>query len=246
MLVHMADPALPPLPGGVSVSRLRVYDWQAPDGLRGGTPHLHLACTEAYVVLGGHGAVQTLTASGYAETELAEDTVVWFTPGTIHRLVNGDGRLDILVVMQNAGLPEAGDAAFPFPPDVLHDDAAYARAAALDPAQPEKSAQARRDLALAGFAELADAARGGDTGPLLAFHERAAQLVRPHLDDWRRRWERGPAAAAAATDAQLDALRTDAGHLRSASVQRAGAAARFGMCGRLQACDLDGAVAVEA
>ncbi|WP_181789863.1 cupin domain-containing protein [Streptomyces phytophilus] len=246
MLVSMADPALPPLPGGVSVSRLRVYDWQAPDGLRGGTPHLHLACTEAYVVLGGNGAVQTLTASGYAETELVEDAVVWFTPGTIHRLVNADGRLDILVLMQNAGLPEAGDAVFPFPPDVLYDDAAYARAARLDPAEPEKSAQARRDLALAGFAELARAARAGDTEPLTAFHTRAVELVRPHLDDWRGRWERGPAAAAAATDAHLDALRTDGAHLRTASVQRTGAESRFGMCGRLQACDLDGAVTVGA
>ena len=45
---------------------------------------------------------------------------VWFTPGTIHRLVNG-GDLEILVLMQNAGLPEAGDMVITFPPDVLAD-----------------------------------------------------------------------------------------------------------------------------
>lgn len=235
---------IPPLPGGVSVSRLRVYDWQAPDGLRGGTPHLHLACTEGYAVLGGHGAVQTLTASGYAQTELRADAVVWFTPGTIHRLVNADGKLDILCLMSNSGLPEAGDAVFPFPRDVLYDNEAYAAAAALDPADPEKSAQQRRDLALAGFAELVAAERAGDPAPLRAFHERAAQIVRPHLDAWRLLWQRGPAAATAATGEHLDQLRTGAGHLREARVSATGATARYGMCGRLQACDLDGASVV--
>ena len=37
-----------------------MYDTEAPDGLRGGTPHLHTACTEAYAVAAGRGAVQTL------------------------------------------------------------------------------------------------------------------------------------------------------------------------------------------
>lgn len=34
------------LPGGVAVSHLCVYDWPAADGLHGGTPHMHLACSE--------------------------------------------------------------------------------------------------------------------------------------------------------------------------------------------------------
>ena len=50
-----------PLPGGVGLSHISAYDWQAADGVCGGSPHLHLACTEAYVVTGGRGAVQTLT-----------------------------------------------------------------------------------------------------------------------------------------------------------------------------------------
>ncbi|GAB3933930.1 hypothetical protein GCM10027614_05990 [Micromonospora vulcania] len=57
-----------PLPGGVGVSRLRVYDTVALDGLVGGTPHVHLCCTEGYVVTDGEGAVQTLTATGFRET----------------------------------------------------------------------------------------------------------------------------------------------------------------------------------
>ncbi|GAB3933934.1 hypothetical protein GCM10027614_06000 [Micromonospora vulcania] len=48
----------------------------------------------------------------------------------MHRLVNGGG-LSIVVLMQNSGLPEAGDAVLTFPPDVLADPAAYAAAAAL-------------------------------------------------------------------------------------------------------------------
>ena len=43
----------PPFPGGIGVSHLRVYDTAAPDGLAGGTPHLHTVCTEAYAVVAG-------------------------------------------------------------------------------------------------------------------------------------------------------------------------------------------------
>ena len=112
----MAD--RPPFPGAIAATHLRVYDTEAPDGLAGGTPHLHTACTEAYWVVAGTGAVQTLTAGGYEEVPLEPGAFVWFTPGTIHRLVNG-GDLEILVLMQNAGLPEAGDMVITFPADVL-------------------------------------------------------------------------------------------------------------------------------
>ena len=47
----MAD--RPPFPGAIAASHLRVYDTEAPDGLAGGTPHLHTACTEAYWVVAG-------------------------------------------------------------------------------------------------------------------------------------------------------------------------------------------------
>ena len=45
-----------PLPGGVGVSHISAYDWPAADGVCGGRPHVHLACTEAYVVIEGRGA----------------------------------------------------------------------------------------------------------------------------------------------------------------------------------------------
>lgn len=66
------------------------------------------------MVTAGRGTVQTLTTSGYEETPLEPGTVAWFTPGTIHRLTN-DGGLQITVVMQNSGLPEAGDAVLTLP-----------------------------------------------------------------------------------------------------------------------------------
>jgi len=117
-------------PGATAVTVLDVYDWIAPDGLPGGSAHVHLASTEGYVVASGAGRLQTLGERGYAETPLGPGDCLWFTPGTIHRLVN-EGDLRLFVVMQNAGLPEHGDAVLTFPPEILADPAAYARAASL-------------------------------------------------------------------------------------------------------------------
>ncbi|MGO7984288.1 cupin domain-containing protein, partial [Rhizobium johnstonii] len=76
---------------------LTVYDDVAPDALAGGSPHMHLASTECYVVVGGRGALQTVNTDGYEETPLSAGTVAWFTPGTIHRAVNHGG-LQVVVV----------------------------------------------------------------------------------------------------------------------------------------------------
>lgn len=134
----------PPFPGGTSVSQLCVYDWPALDlgeGPGSGTPHLHTVSAEGYVVLAGAGSVQTLGGDGFAEHALRPGTVVWFEPGVVHRLVN-EGGLELVVVMSNAGLPEAGDAVLTFPAEVLADPEAYARAAAL----PEAGAAGGSDL----------------------------------------------------------------------------------------------------
>ncbi|HEY8789020.1 MAG TPA: cupin domain-containing protein [Actinopolymorphaceae bacterium] len=113
-------------PGATALTGLRVYDWPTADGLAGGSAHIHLLSTEAYVVRSGAGRVETLSSNGFAVHDLAPGDVVWFTPGTVHRLVNLD-HLELLVVMANAGLPEAGDAVMTFPPEVLADPDAYAR-----------------------------------------------------------------------------------------------------------------------
>jgi mannose-6-phosphate isomerase-like protein (cupin superfamily) len=232
---------LPPFPGAIGVSHLRVYDTEAPDGLAGGTPHLHTLCTEAYAVVAGRGRVQTLTAAGFAEVPLEPGAFVWFTPGTIHRLVN-EGDLEILVLMQNAGLPEAGDMVITLAPEVLADPAAYVDAATLPPderttAGSGAAARARRDAAVTAFAGLRTAAETDGGVALARFHAAAAALVAPQLTRFQQVWQDGPAAAASATGGHLRALATgDASHLAAASVHRLApppAERRMGCCGTL-------------
>jgi len=222
-------------PGGTAVTHLAVYDWAGPDGLPGGSAHVHLACTEGYVVLGGRGRLQTLGGDGYAETPLRSLTVAWFAPGVIHRLVN-DGDLRILVVMQNAGLPEAGDAVLTFPPEHLADPAAYRAAAALPPDDPESGARRRKDLAVTGFLALRERVAREGPDALGAFYDAAAALVREAVPTWRERWRDGPLAAATATAAQLDDVAAGGvHHLHQGRLTVIGSPPpeTYGMCGRL-------------
>lgn len=228
-------------PGGTAVSDLQVYDWEAADGCRGGSPHLHTASSEGYVVVGGTGAVQTLTTAGFSEYPLAVGDVLWFTPGTVHRLVN-TGDLRLFVVMSNAGLPEAGDAVLTFPDAVLADPVAYAAAAAL-PAGADADALAaaarrRRDLAVEGFEALRAAAEAGRAEVFDAFLAQAAALVAPKVEPWRGIWQASVVDEVERTRAQLDALAAgEPGAMTAASVTRADPTPgdrRFGMCGRLQ------------
>ncbi|WP_237047881.1 cupin domain-containing protein [Lentzea guizhouensis] len=233
-----------PFPGGIGISGLRVYDWPTVDGVCGGSPHVHLTCAECYCVIGGEGRVQTLTRRGFAETPLRAGTVAWFTPGTIHRLVNDDD-LRIVVVMQNSGLPEAGDAVFTFPPEVLADPVHYATAAALaEPghayADSSSSARRRRDLAVEGFLQLRRRVEAGDSAALDEFYGAALALKRESLDDWEQRWRAGALAATRLTGEHLDSLRDgDIGHLDEADIHvvRAEEPQRYGMCGRLDVHD---------
>jgi mannose-6-phosphate isomerase-like protein (cupin superfamily) len=214
-------------PGATALTVLDVYDWIAPDGLPGGSAHVHLASTEGYVVLEGRGRLQTLGARGYAEAGLRSGDCLWFTPGIIHRLIN-DGGLRLLVVMQNAGLPEAGDAVLTFPPEVLADPDSYARAAAAD---AEDAARRRRDLAVEGYVALRD----GGLAALEAFYAAAVRLVGGRVPEWRARWQAGALATAELTGRQLDRIATgDAAHLADGML-RAGARGprRYGMCGLL-------------
>jgi len=233
------------LPGGVAVSRLRVYDWSASDGLRGGSPHLHTASTEAYVVLAGRGRVETLSSGGIELTQLAPGTVAWFTPGTVHRLINDDGELDILTVMSNAGLPEAGDAVLTFPMDVLADPSAYERHATLptggSKADVADAARARRDLALEGFAALRERA-ASDLGAVLdELYSASAKLVAHRAGDWELLVESGPAAQLHGTERQLAALADGLPGILAQSAITAISQQpeqRYGMCGMLTVWDV--------
>lgn len=218
-------------PGGTALTHLRVYDWPAQDGRCGGSPHLHTASTEAYVVLAGEGAVETLSGQGgHAEHVLGPGSLLWFTPGTVHRLVNGSGDLEILVVMQNAGLPEAGDAVLTFPPDVLADPSAYRKAVA-------KPARERRDLAMAGFVELRAGVQAHGPEALTDLYQAAGRLVRERVTDWQRLWQQRVSDQVERTRVHLERLAEgDPTHLGDSAVHSAPRTTEeiFGMCGRLQ------------
>jgi len=235
---HRAEPGSPQFPGAIAVSHLRVYDSDAVDGLAGGTPHCHTACTEAYAVIGGQGRVITVGGDGVKETEIEAGSFVWFTPGTIHRLVNDSGTLEIVVLMANAGLPEAGDMVITFPDDVLADPEAYLEAAQLPAAVATTSAddvavRNRRDLAVEGLTAIIE----GGPEALARFHQRAVALVAPSVGEWQRLWETGPLAAAQETGGHLAELLAGSG----AHLARSAAHAlppppderRYGCCGTL-------------
>jgi mannose-6-phosphate isomerase-like protein (cupin superfamily) len=224
----------PLLPGGTGLSRLRVYPWDTGDGLHGGSPHLHLTCTECYSVLSGTGELHTLTVDGLRKIGLRAGDAVWFTPGTVHRAVN-TGELRVQVLMQNDGLPEAGDAVLTFPARHLESPRAYAEVAVLGEgtqAEREERARRRRDLAIAGFGELVE----GGAAALERFYAAAVALVAGRMDEWEKAWRDKALAAALRTGEQIEALRRgDGGYLRDARVARLPAPAEgaLGMCGFL-------------
>ena len=233
------------LPGGISVTHLRVYDTPGPDGLRGGSPHLHLACSEAYFVVEGEGAVQTLCQTGFREVPLRAGSLVWFTPGLIHRLINHDGNLEIYVVMENAGLPEQGDSVLTFPPIHLKDEPAYLRVAALSPtgavyADNDDAARRRRDLAVEGFLSLRQAFDRNGASALREFYDQAIQLMKPKEAAWRQVWEAGPASTIRRTESYLDALAGGSGNYLSSGavfeipIDPEHESRRLGFCGTLR------------
>ena len=185
-------------------------------------------------------AVPACTAFVLWRTPLSTGAVVWFTPGTVHRLVNADGELDILTLMSNAGLPEAGDAVLTFPMSVLRDPARYRDHAVLpttgDDDALAAAARARRDLALVGFAELRERAADDLGAALSALHAESAALVRDRVGEWKRLVTEGPGAQLDATAGQLASLAAgDPGVMATSgiAVSHPDAATRWGMCGRL-------------
>lgn len=200
-----------PLPGGTSISHVRVYDSVGPDGLAGGSPHLHTVCTEAYLVISGEGSVQTLSGEGFAETALVPGTVAWFSPGTVHRLVNRSGDLELYVLMSNAGLPEAGDMVLAFEPELLADADRY-RAAAVLPAAASTSAGSagpaavRRDLAVEGFVGWRERVEADGPSALRDLYAAAVGLVASAARTWAVLLAEDPALDLARSTAQVGSL----------------------------------------
>jgi mannose-6-phosphate isomerase-like protein (cupin superfamily) len=241
----MDQSILSALPGGISVTHLRVYDFPGPDALCGGSPHMHFACTEAYFVLGGEGAVQTLSRQGYRETPLRAGSVVWFTPGVIHRLINRDGHLEIYVVMENQGLPEHGDSVLTFPDEHLQSEDEYLRFASLNPkgavyAETKEAATRRRDLAVTGFLALRRKVEKKGVAGLQPFYEKGVALMRSRAPLWRKIWETGPAATIGRTENYLESLGAGSSeYLTNSTVFEVPIAPetetrKFGFCGTLR------------
>ncbi|WP_150243843.1 cupin domain-containing protein [Nocardiopsis quinghaiensis] len=243
----MKGPRVPGFPGGTAVSHLRVYDWPSADGLAGGSPHLHTASAEGYVVLRGEGSLETLSGAGFQRTRLRPGSLLWFTPGTVHRLVNDSGDLEILVVMQNAGLPESGDAVLTYPGKILVDPDAYRQATVLPQAvtSAERAARERRDLAVEGYLELRTRVEREGPEALEGLYRAATDLVGERAAGWRHHVERGPVHQAQTTVRHLEALAEgDGKHLAESAVYTADTPSgplRSGMCGHLKVWDLDGA-----
>jgi mannose-6-phosphate isomerase-like protein (cupin superfamily) len=206
------------MPGGVLMSRLNVYDSVAPDGQRGGTPHVHLLCTEMYTILAGSGAVDMLDMNGLSRVEVTAGDALVFSPGTLHRLINPHGDLEILVIMSNSGLPERGDNVVCFTDEQFATDAAYAEAMRVTSLH---DATVRRDRGVEGFCKLVAAfERSLDEGraDLTRFYAQAEARTRPQFGLWRKTIDNGAAAEVAQTFAALHRLeRGDTSYLADAS-----------------------------
>jgi hypothetical protein len=220
-----------------------LYDTPAADGLVGGSPHLHFACAEAYLVIKGRGSVQTLSSEGFREIPLLTGSLVWFTPGLIHRLINVDGQLEIFAVMENAGLPEHGDSLLTFPLQYLHDEDSYLQITSLSRSgsvsgNNREAARKRRDLAVEGFLLLRGEVERG--GSLESFYDLAVRLVRSKESTWRHIWEAGPASTIRRTKSFLDKLNAGAsdylnqGTVFEIPVDLVHEERKLGMCGTLR------------
>ena len=170
---------------GIGLTRLTVYDQRpAPDGKMSGSPHVHAVTDEGYYVMSGSGRVELHDlANGFRSVELAPGRYVQFPPGVLHRLVNTD-HLVLLVVMGNAGLAERGDARIYFGRAVDEDPAEYARLAGLAKEKGLEGALDRRDAAiraymgLVGLWEKDREAYDRELGRFVGVHMKAAAALR--------------------------------------------------------------------
>lgn len=205
---------------------------------------MHTASSEAYVVLAGSGRLETLDSGGFSSTVLEPGVTVWFTPGTIHRAINDSGDLTVLIIMQNAGLPENGDAVMTFPPSHLVSPEAYLKVASLAPrdadradAEAEAAARRRRDLAMEGYLHLKAVVLRDGGAALGSFHAAAARLVAARADTWSAYLESGAELQAAATRRQLESLQAAESFFLAGARTRIGQRVehrKYGMCGRIE------------
>jgi mannose-6-phosphate isomerase-like protein (cupin superfamily) len=144
-----------PLISGIGLTHLTVYDQRpAPDGKHSGTAHVHAVTDEGYYVMSGAGQVELHDLEhGFRTVDLSPGTYLQFPPGVIHRLVNTD-HLVILVVMGNAGLAERGDARIYFGKAMDEDPEEFARLVGLPKERGLEGALERRDASIRAYQGL--------------------------------------------------------------------------------------------
>jgi len=163
---------------GIGLTHLTVYDQRpAPDGKMSGSPHIHAVTDEGYYVVSGQGKVELHDLeNGFRTVDMTPGRYLQFPPGTLHRLVNTD-HLVILVVMGNAGLAERGDARIYFGKAVDDDPAGYDRLAGLAKAKGLEGALERRDAAIRAYMSLVELW----TKDQPAYYEELARFLRVHM-----------------------------------------------------------------
>ena len=192
------------MPGAILTTRLKVYDTAGPDGQFGGTPHLHLCCTEMYFVIGGSGSVEIIDPTGFSVVELPLHAAYIFSPGTIHRLINPRKDLELFIMMQNSGLPERGDNLVTFTDEIMQSQDKFAAAMKV---QSVEDGYRRRDQGVAGFLELKKAfQQGKGLVALQRFYDLAAKRTSNRQAEWRDVVTEGALAEARHSLAILDEL----------------------------------------
>ena len=145
----------PDLIGGIGLTHVRVYEQRpAPDGTNSGCAHVHGVTDEAYYVVGGRGQVELHDLKkGFRTVALEPGGYVQFPAGTLHRVVSS-GALELLVIMDNGGLAELGDARIYFGPEIDEAPAEFERLVSLENSQGLDGALARRDASARGYTDL--------------------------------------------------------------------------------------------
>jgi mannose-6-phosphate isomerase-like protein (cupin superfamily) len=184
---------------GIGLTHLTVYDQRpAPDGLMSGSPHVHAVTDEGYYVISGRGRVELHDLKdGFRSVELSPGRYIQFPPGVVHRLVNTD-HLVLLVVMGNAGLAERGDARIYFGKAVDESPAEFARLVGLAKAKGLEGALDRRDAAIRAYVGLLElwakdrTAYDRELERFIGVHMKAAAGLLAWGERFRRRLENLP------------------------------------------------------
>jgi hypothetical protein len=196
---------------------------------------MHAITEEAYYVTRGCGRVELHDEQhGFRTVSLKPGTYLDFQPRVLHRLVN-DGGLELLAIMGNAGLAEAGDARIYFGKEVDDSPERYAQLWSLPQRLGLAGALERRDHAVRAYLQLLTSWKLNR----MAYEQELARFTRQVLEsaakkraDFLPYVEAGPLAAGRRAQGRLEAVPVPVGTpvVRHQSEKTN---AELGMCGQL-------------